>query len=250
MLNGPGDSRVTAEEIIRNEIPVGAWSHKTVLDTGVALGIGVETLNAMINNAAVMNTLETRKKDRLELQFGTNHLAHFALFWHLKDLLLASSTPLFHSRVVNVSLVAHRYSPMPFENIDWEGNYSGWLAYGASKTADIYMVTQVERLLHPDGFVSPDFQKFSQVEMGTLEGDERAQRSLTNDPQASATSVYGAVSREIEGRDGLYLESAAVVVEACPEDGDAVEYGFRKWTFDREGEERLWKLSKGWTKVE
>jgi NAD(P)-dependent dehydrogenase (short-subunit alcohol dehydrogenase family) len=321
VLNGPGDSRVTAEEIVRDENLVDAWSDKTVLVTGVSSGIGVETvrvlaltgatvygtarnlekarealgeellgtgrvhllymdntdlssvgscadefrkrsqqLNVMINNAAVMNTPEARTKDGFELQFGTNHLAHFAFFWHLKDLLLASSTPPFHSRVVNVSSVAHRYSPVPFKNINWEGNYSGWLAYGASKTANIYMATQIERLygsqglhgysLHPGGFVSPNLQKFSQAEMHALEGDDRAQRYLTNVAQASATSVYGAVSSEIEGRGGLYLEGAAVVVEACPADGDAVEYGFGKWTFDQEAEEKLWELSKGWATVE
>ncbi|KAL3483053.1 short-chain dehydrogenase [Aspergillus germanicus] len=321
VLSGPGDSRVTAEEIIRDENLVDAWSDKTVLVTGVSSGIGIETvrvlaltgatvfgtarnlekakealgeellgtgrvhllymdntdlasvkscanefctrserLNVLVNNAAVMNTPEARTRDGFELQFGTNHLAHFALFWHLKDLLLASSMPFFHSRVVNVSSVAHRYSPVPFENINWEGNYSGWLAYGASKTANIYMATQIERLygsqglhgysLHPGGFVSPNLQKFSQAEMDALEGDDRAQRYLMNIPQASATSVYGAVSKEIEGSGGLYLEGAAVVVEACPEDGDAVEYGFGKWTFDREAGERLWELSKEWVKVE
>ncbi|KAL2813127.1 short-chain dehydrogenase [Aspergillus granulosus] len=321
VLNGPGDSRVTAEEIIRDEGLLDAWADKTVLVTGVSSGIGVETvralaltgatvygtarnlkkakealgeellgsgrvhllymdqtdlssvracaeefrsrsdrLNVVINNAAVMNVPEGRTKDGFELQFGTNHLAHFALFWHLRDLLLASSTPLFQSRVVNVSSVAHRYSPVQFDNINFEGNYNGWLAYGSSKTANIYMATQVERLygskgihgysLHPGGFVSPNLQKFSQADMAAVEGDARVQKYLTSIQQASATSVFGAVSRELEGRGGLYLEGASVAVGECPEDGDAVEYGFGKWAFDHEGEERLWELSKKWAKVE
>ncbi|KAL3464367.1 short-chain dehydrogenase [Aspergillus heterothallicus] len=301
VLNGPGDSRVTAEEIIRDEGLINTWSERTVLVTGVSSGIGVETmrvlaltgatvygtasnlekakdalgkellessrvrllymdqtdlssvrccaeefrrrsqrLNVIINNAAVMNVPEGRTKDGFELQFGTNHLSHFALFWHLRDLLLASSTPAFHSRVVNVSSIAHRYSPVKFDSINFEGNYNGWLAYSSSKTANIYMATQIERLygsrglhgysVHPGGF--------------------RAQRYLTSIPQASATSIYGAVSAELGGKGGLYLEGATVSVRACPEDGDAVEYGLGKWTFDREGEERLWELSKEWAKLE
>ncbi|KAJ5120206.1 short-chain dehydrogenase [Penicillium atrosanguineum] len=58
-------------------------------------------LNILINNAAVINTPESRTKDGFELQFGTNHVSHFLLFYLLKETLLetARSTPDFHSRV-------------------------------------------------------------------------------------------------------------------------------------------------------
>lgn len=85
-------------------------------------------LNVMVNNAAVMKTPETRTKDDLELQLATNHLSHFLLFYLLKDLLLASSTPEFKSRVVNVSSLGHRYSPIHFDNLRLEGEYDGWVA--------------------------------------------------------------------------------------------------------------------------
>ncbi|KAK7917218.1 hypothetical protein PG985_010826 [Apiospora marii] len=62
-----------------------------------------DRLNVLVNNAAVMNTPQSFTKDGFELQFGTNHLSHFLLFHELRDLLLASSTPAFHSRVVNVT---------------------------------------------------------------------------------------------------------------------------------------------------
>lgn len=60
-------------------------------------------LNILINNAGVMATPEGRTQDGFETQFGTNHLGHFTLFYLLKPILLASSTPEFNSRVVNVS---------------------------------------------------------------------------------------------------------------------------------------------------
>ncbi|KAI0143974.1 hypothetical protein F4776DRAFT_609948, partial [Hypoxylon sp. NC0597] len=85
-------------------------------------------LHILINNAGVMKTPESRTKDGFELQFGTNHLSHFLLFYLLKDLLLASSTPEFHSRVVNVSSSGHRYSPIHFDNLNFEGEYDGWAA--------------------------------------------------------------------------------------------------------------------------
>ncbi|CDM27662.1 hypothetical protein DTO013E5_2671 [Penicillium roqueforti] len=219
-------------------------------------------LNVIINNAAVMNTPESRTKDGFELQFGTNHLSHFLLFYLLKDTLLetARSSPNFASRVVSVSSAAHRYSPIPLDNVNWEGNYNGWLAYGSSKTANIYMTTQIERLygaqglhgfsVHPGAFMSPNLQKYSQEEMKSVLEDKRAMAYLSSLGQACATSIYGAVSSELEGRGGLYLEGASVAIHPTPPGGDALEYGYSSWAFDQAKEEELWKLSKSWVGVE
>lgn len=201
-----------------------------------------------------MNTPESRTKDRYELQFGTNHLSHFLLFYLLKDMLLASSTPLFHSRVVNVASAPHRYGPVRLDNINFDGIYNGWLAYGSSKTANIYMTNQIERLygsqglhgysVHPGAFKSPNLQKHSEQEMKTALEGKRMQKYLTNIEQACATRVYGAVSREIEGNGGLYLEGASIAERPCPPDGDGVEYGYGSWAYDQAKEEALWDLSK------
>ncbi|KAI1082490.1 hypothetical protein F5B20DRAFT_531522 [Whalleya microplaca] len=211
-------------------------------------------LHVIVNNAAVMNTPETRTKEGYELQFVTNHLSHFLLFYLLKDLLLASSNPEFNSRVVSVSSAGHRYAPVRFENINFEGDYNGWLAYGSSKTANIYMTTQIDCLygsqglhgysVHPGSFKSPNLQKYSAAEMNAFLEDERMQKYLTTTQQACATSVYGAVSSELEGKGGLYLEGASMSVHPCPPDGDGIEYGYGTWAYDQESEERLWELSK------
>ena len=207
-----------------------------------------------------MNTPESRTKDGFELQFGTNHLSHFLLFYLLKDMLLASSTPRFNSRVVSVASAGHRYSPLRLDNVNFDGEYNGWLAYGSSKTANIYMTTQIERLygsqglhgysVHPGSFESPNLQKHSQKEMQAARDDQRMQRYFTNLEQACATSVYGAVSRELEGRGGLYLEGASVAVHPCPPDGHGFEYGYASWAFDEAGEKKLWELSKTMVGVE
>ena len=70
------------------------------------------------------------------------------------------------------------------------------------------------------------------------------QKYLTSLEQVCATSVYGAVSRELEGKGGLYLEGASITQHLCPPDGDGVEYSYGSWAFDREKEEALWELSK------
>ena len=71
---------------------------------------GRSQLNALINNAGVMALPKRTTSDGFEMQFGTNHLGHFALTGHLLDLLLA--TP--GSRVVNVSSIAHKFGKMRF----------------------------------------------------------------------------------------------------------------------------------------
>lgn len=98
-----------------------------------------------------MNTRESLAKDGYELQFGTNHLSHFLLFYQLKDLLLKSSTPDFHSRVVNVASAAHRYGPVRLDNISFDGIYNARLAYGSSKTASVHMANQIGPLYGPQG---------------------------------------------------------------------------------------------------
>jgi hypothetical protein len=72
--------------------------------------------------------------------------------------------------------------------------------------------------------------------------DEKMRKYLSSIRQACATSVYGAVFLELEGRrgGGLYLEGASVAVHPCPLHGDAAEYGYGSWTLDKEKEERLW----------
>ncbi|KAI1502829.1 short-chain dehydrogenase [Biscogniauxia marginata] len=220
-------------------------------------------LNVMINNAGVMDTPEQRTADGFELQLGTNHLSHFLLFWLLRDLLLlAGSAPGAgpHSRVVNVSSSVHRYGPVRFDDLNFEGGtYDAWAAYGQSKTANIYMATQIERLygsrglhgysLNPGSFFSPNLQKYCLDGIEAMRSNERIMRYFVNYDQACATSVYAAVSKDLEGRGGLYLEGASVAGPAPP-DGDSVEYGYGEWAFDREKEEKLWEISKQMVGVE
>ena len=116
------------------------------------------------------------------------------------------------------------------------------------------MTTQIERLygsqglhgysVHPGAFKSPNLQLHSTAEMDVVMKDQRMQKYLTSLEQACATSVYGAVSKELEGNGGLYLEGASVAVHPCPPDGDGAEYGYGSWAFDQEKEEKLWDLSK------
>jgi len=99
-------------------------------------------LDLLINNAGVMIPPLTRTTDGFELQFGTNHLGHFALTGHLIGIL--QRTP--GSRVVNVSSMAHKFGSTDFDDLNWEKrNYKKWQAYGASKIANLYFTYELQR---------------------------------------------------------------------------------------------------------
>jgi NAD(P)-dependent dehydrogenase (short-subunit alcohol dehydrogenase family) len=101
-------------------------------------------IDLLINNAGVMYTPKQTTKDGFELQFGTNHLGHFALTGLLLDLLL----PVPGSRVVTVSSVGHRIrAAIHFDDLQWERSYSRIQAYGQSKLANLMFTYELQRRL-------------------------------------------------------------------------------------------------------
>jgi NAD(P)-dependent dehydrogenase (short-subunit alcohol dehydrogenase family) len=67
-----------------------------------------------------------RTQDGFEMQFGTNHLGHFALTGLLLETLLRTDG----ARVATVSSGAHWMGRIQFDDLQWERGYSEWLAYG------------------------------------------------------------------------------------------------------------------------
>lgn len=82
-----------------------------------------------------MASPEGRTEDRFETQFGVNHLGHFLFFQLLKDTMLSSSTPIFNSRVINVSSMEHLGGKPDFQDLNLTAGYDKWASYSRSKTA-------------------------------------------------------------------------------------------------------------------
>jgi NAD(P)-dependent dehydrogenase (short-subunit alcohol dehydrogenase family) len=109
---------------------------------------GHSRLDRLINNAGVMIPPYSKTADGYELQFGTNHLGHFAVTARLMDLL--ERTP--NARIVNVSSSAHRFGRIDFEDLNWEKrSYKPWRAYGDSKIANLYFTYELDRRLKASG---------------------------------------------------------------------------------------------------
>jgi NAD(P)-dependent dehydrogenase (short-subunit alcohol dehydrogenase family) len=100
-----------------------------------------EALDLLINNAGVMALPHRRTADGFEMQFGTNHLGHFALTGLLADRLRAAASP----RVVTISSGAHRAGKLRWDDLQSEQRYQRWLAYGQSKLANLLFAFELQR---------------------------------------------------------------------------------------------------------
>jgi NAD(P)-dependent dehydrogenase (short-subunit alcohol dehydrogenase family) len=104
-----------------------------------------QTLDLLINNAGIMIPPFTKTADGFEVQFGANHLGHFALTGLLMDVILA--TP--GARIVNLSSNAHRMGTgtIDFDNLNAEKGYNAPNAYAQSKLANLLFTLELNRHL-------------------------------------------------------------------------------------------------------
>jgi NAD(P)-dependent dehydrogenase (short-subunit alcohol dehydrogenase family) len=116
----------------------------SVRTAAAALRSDYPRIDLLINNAGVMWTPKQVTRDGFEMQFGTNHLGHFALTGLLLDHLL----PIKGSRVVTVSSLGHRLrASIHFDDLQWERRYDRIAAYGQSKLANLLFTYELQRRL-------------------------------------------------------------------------------------------------------
>lgn len=106
-----------------------------------------EALHILINNAGVMALPYRKTADGFEMQFGTNHLGHFAL----TGLLLAPLMRASGARVVMVSSGYHHRGRINFEDLNSEKSYHKWTAYAQSKLANLLFAYELQRKLAASG---------------------------------------------------------------------------------------------------
>lgn len=133
-----------------------------------------DRLTLLLNNAGVMAIPRRETEDGFEMQFGSNHLGHFALMGLVLSLLLA--TP--QSRVVTTTSLA-RSGKIRFDDLHGQRSYSRWGAYGQSKTANLLFAFELQRRLaaagaqtisvaaHP-GYANTDLQRTSVASSGSF----------------------------------------------------------------------------------
>lgn len=214
-----------------------------------------DKVNILVENAGVMAvpTLEYTQ-DGHEMQFGTNYLAHFLFFQLLKPALLAAATPELSSRVVVLSSSAHHNGSInESDNYNFQkGGYDPHVAYSQSKTADIYLANQIDRLygdqglhatsVHPGGIMTELARHIPEAQIRAIAGNEKAQKFLQNAEQGAATTVWAAIGKRWENAGGRYL---AECDEAPPAKQAELHFGrgYVPHAYDPEREVRLWNDS-------
>jgi len=199
-------------------------------------------LDLLIDNAGIMATPLTRVARNIESQFATNHVGHFELTVRLWPALKKAQAP----RIVSLSSAGHRRSPVLFDDWNFERQpYDRWLAYGQSKSANaLFAVAANARgikafSVHPGGILTGLGKFMTPEETEAL--ITRAQFKMKTVEQGAATTVWCAVSQQLDGLGGLYCENCNVA-EPVPADWKEAR-GVRPYATDPALAERLWTLS-------
>jgi len=169
-------------------------------------------LHLLCNNAGVMALPRCETADGFEMQFGTNHLGHFALTGLLLERILGTPS----SRIVTTSSTAHRLGKMNFDDLDGRRSYGRWPAYGQSKLSNLLFAYELQRRLtargadaisvacHP-GYADTNLQTAG-FRMEGARGMERAahvaNRIFSQSVEMGALpTLYAATSDEVRGGD-------------------------------------------------
>lgn len=236
-------------EVTVHKLDLGSLA--SVRDAAAELGSAYPRIDLLINNAGVMYPPKQTTADGFELQFGTNHLGHFAF----TGLLLNNLLPVDGSRVVVVASVAHNIrAKIAFDDLQWERRrYERVASYGQSKLANLMFAYELQRRLaaakaktiavaahpgvsdtelirHVPGSSLPGVKLISGLLLNSPELGALATLRAATDPTATGGQYYGPDGfRELRGHPKLVSSS--------------------KQSHDRDVQQRLWTVSEELTGV-
>jgi NAD(P)-dependent dehydrogenase (short-subunit alcohol dehydrogenase family) len=207
-------------------------------------------LDLLINNAGVMAPPRRTTADGFELQFGTNHLGHFAL----TGLLLEAMQGRTSARVVNVSSGAHRFGRIDFEDLQGERKYGRWRAYGQSKLANLLFTFELDRRLRAAGSTVSSLAAHPGYAATNLQSAaapwlDRTFMAVTNAVMAQSAemgalpTLYAATKPDVEG--GTYVGPS----DFFEQRGHPKPVGSSPAARDEKGAAKLWEVSEQLTGV-
>jgi NAD(P)-dependent dehydrogenase (short-subunit alcohol dehydrogenase family) len=229
-------------------------SLQSVRDCADQLLADSRRFDVIIANAGIMATPFGRTTDGFEIQFGTNHLGHFALISRIQPLLADGG------RLVVLSSQAHRVADVDVEDPNFERQaYEPFVAYGRSKSANALFAVEFDRphrdrgiraaSVMPGNSLTDLARHFSQQELqGLLEAVDKARadaglepKALKDIAQAAATPVWAAVVANVEQIGGRYLDDCAVApINDSP---NPFADGVRSYALDTTRAKQLWARS-------
>ena len=209
-----------------------------------------ERLDILVNNAGLSAFSRRETAQGFELQFGVNHLGHFALTSRLLPLLLDSDA----GRVVNVSSIAHRNARLDFNDLQGRGGFS---AYSQSKLANLLFTFELQRRLSRNSAPAisvaahPGLSSTSLVSMEKLRDDANILLARTanlvvrlllpvfgqNAAKGALPQLYAATAPGVNGGD-YYGPAGRQEYRGFPRKVTA-----RNHAYDEVAAARLWQIS-------
>ena len=207
-------------------------------------------LDMLVNNAGVMAPPRRRTADGFELQFGTNHLGHFALTGHLLPVMEGRDD----ARVVTLSSTVHKFGRIAFYNLNGDRRYFRWRAYGQSKLANLLFALELDRRLraadstvkslaaHP-GYAATNLQTAAPPLFDRIVMKLSTAVVAQSDEMGALPTLFAATQPGLEG--GMYIGP----------DGPGEQRGYpkvvqpNKAARDEQTARRLWEVSEELTGV-
>jgi NAD(P)-dependent dehydrogenase (short-subunit alcohol dehydrogenase family) len=140
--------RAGLPEVSLTIVPLDLGSLDSVRGAAERILAAHETIDLLVNNAGIMGVPEGKTADGFEIQFGVDHLGHFALTAQLLPALLRAPA----ARVVTVTSTAHHMGrAVDPDNPHLQGRYGPWRAYGQAKLANFHFGLGLHRLFDKAG---------------------------------------------------------------------------------------------------
>ncbi len=211
---------------------------RSVRDFAATYAAAHDRLDLLINNAGVMMPPFARTPDGFELQFGTNHLGHFALTGLLLPLL--DKAP--GARIVILSSLAARQGRIDFANLNAEKGYTKFAAYSQSKLANLMFAKEFQRRLADAGSGAISLCAHPGWTATNLQAHSAMFRMLNPlfgmaPPRGALATLYAATAPEAQA-GGFYGPNRMSEMRGYP--GPAKE---PRWAQDGAVAKRLWAVS-------
>ncbi|KAF2469978.1 NAD(P)-binding protein [Lindgomyces ingoldianus] len=239
-------------------VPLDLMSQSSIEASAAAVTKLTSTLDIVINNAGLMTQTRQLTAENIEGQFGANHIGHFLFTNLLMPLILAAAkiNPPGATRIINLTSLGHRLSPIRFHDVNLEGKevppeelfpgelpamfqatgedgYNGYIAYGQAKTANILFSVSLTEKLKKEGVVSYAVHPGCLSRDLDADGEEAIRKTSPfwkNHDQGAATILVAAFDPVLNKPQGILLHDCQIM-DPAPH------------ATDSKIAERLWALS-------
>lgn len=213
-----------------------------------------DRVDLLVNNAGVMALPERKTVDGFEMQFGTNHLGHFALTGLLLPR-LAEAGP--GARIVTLSSGLHVLGTVDPRDLHMEHRYRRWIAYGRSKSANLLFTHELARRLGAAGspvVAAAAHPGYASTNLQTA-GVRMEERALAE----RGVELLNSAVAQSAAEGALPVLHAATAPDVRPDDffgprvlmwrGAPARSWRAKWTLDDRASTGLWSVSERLTGV-